>query len=449
MYVDGIAVGKGTFGDVWKGTHKLAPARRAHERGEGWYTVAIKKTAPTVLDRRGGKRIWTYDEVEHLCQEVKTLLRLQEGEPSTSCILYLYEYYWTYNQSTGQGDLYLVTELLGQELDQWRQSQTSILESSVKQIASVLLNALDFLSSRQVAHRDLKLQNVLFRINGDFETLKIVDFGLAKVLEGKEKANDFCGSLGYIAPEIYMSKPYRYEVDMFAFGVMLFRLLSAQRPFSSPNPEKLRSDTINLRYKIEGKIWEGISPEALKLVRNLLIGPEQRYTAVQASNHRWFVAREDSVLYVDQHKKPSSRTNLEQHDGDVADQPSYSQVIALVSRRRAFLKTTRQCQKPLTSVELLSNTNAFGCLLVVSRTRKTSSTKRWIRLLGRGGSRDGSKVAVVPKQVLGKNCRRTNWREKCRIDLSRRNSSQFSRSYSKAYRKYVVVHRKGLSQTHS
>jgi serine/threonine protein kinase len=38
-----------------------------------------------------------------------------------------------------------------------------------------------------VVHRDLKLQNILFRVNGDFRTLKLVDFGLAKVLEANEK----------------------------------------------------------------------------------------------------------------------------------------------------------------------------------------------------------------------------------------------------------------------
>jgi serine/threonine protein kinase len=120
---------------------------------------------------------------------------------------------------------------------------------------------------------------------------------------------------------------------MFAFGVILFRLLSAQRPFSSANPEKLRSDTINLRYKIEGKNWEGISSDALKLVRQLLIGPEQRYTASQAANHRWFVSQEDSLLVVDYGK--SSLLSPDQNgEARRADETSYSHVIALVSSTR-------------------------------------------------------------------------------------------------------------------
>jgi serine/threonine protein kinase len=236
----------------------------------------------------------------------------------------MYEYYWTYNQSNGKGTLHMVTELLGQELEVWRQNQPALLESTVKKISGVILNALDYISSRKVIHRDIKLQNILFRVNGDIKTLKLVDFGLAKIIEGNEKASDFCGSLGYIAPEIYEQSPYRYEVDMFAFGIILFRLLSGVRPFSAANAEKLRNDTVNLRYKIEGRNWEGISPNALKLVRNLLIGQQQRFTAEQAINHEWFTDNSvaDSVLVPD---FTMSHDNVQ----DNADE-NYSQVIALV-----------------------------------------------------------------------------------------------------------------------
>ena len=143
-------------------------------------------------------------------------------------------------------------------------------------------------------------------------------------MEGNDKASDFCGSLGYIAPEIYEQKPYRYEVDMFAFGIILFRLLSGVRPFSAVNAEKLRNDTVNLRYKIEGRNWEGVSHNALKLVRNLLIGQQQRFTAEQAINHEWFTenAVADSVLVPD---FTMSHDNVQENDDE-----NYSQVIALV-----------------------------------------------------------------------------------------------------------------------
>jgi len=194
VYILGQEVGKGAFGAVCKSKHRIKP-----KNGEiaAWQHVAIKKTEPTVLDKQNGP-IRTYRDVEANCAEIRTLIRLREAYPEMSPVLYLYEYFWKYERR--QCELYMVSELLGQELDQWRQQQNVFMESSAKKIATVLLNAIDFMHSREVVHRDLKLQNVLFRVKNDFNTLKIVDFGLAKTLDNNATARDFCGSLGYIAP---------------------------------------------------------------------------------------------------------------------------------------------------------------------------------------------------------------------------------------------------------
>jgi hypothetical protein len=122
----------------------------------------------------------------------------------------------------------------------YRQNKPTLLESTVNQISRVILNALHYISSRNVVHRLIKPRNILFRVNGDIRTLKLASFGLAKIIEGNEMASDFCGSLGYIAPEIYEQKPYRYEVDMFAFVIILFRLLSGVHPFCMANAEKFQ-----------------------------------------------------------------------------------------------------------------------------------------------------------------------------------------------------------------
>jgi serine/threonine protein kinase len=225
----------------------------------------------------------------------------------------MHEYYWTYN--TGKGTLHIVTEFLGQELEVWRRSQPRLLESTVKEISSVILNALTYISARNIIHRDIKLSNILFRVDGDVQTLKLVDFGLAKNIDEGEEASGFCGTLGYIAPEIYEQKAYRFEVDMFAFGVILFRLLSGVRPFSQTNESRLANDTVNLRYNVEGRRWEGISRNALNLVRNLLIGQHQRLTAQQAIDHEWFSdnSMEGAILIPDITMSHDNQNNDENH----------------------------------------------------------------------------------------------------------------------------------------
>jgi serine/threonine protein kinase len=155
--------------------------------------VAIKQTKPNGLDLRSGGAIQTPEDFEDRCQEIKALIRLQEGSPTTSRVLYMYEYFL----STGK-DVYLVTELLGQELDEWKAHCEVFTERMAIDISRTILQSIDFCVSRGVVHRDIKLQNVLFRINGNFRTLKLVDFGLAHVLSEDEddRLRDFCGSIG-------------------------------------------------------------------------------------------------------------------------------------------------------------------------------------------------------------------------------------------------------------
>lgn len=301
-----MQIGEGGFGKVFIAQHVQSDRYRPKQ----W---AVKFTSPTIFDTRSAPApLDSYDRIEKRCQEIKTLLRLREARNLP--VLYLHEYFWTYDQRHGKHRLFLVTELLGQQVDKWLQENPVSHESTVQQISLTLINALAFIHEKGVVHRDIKLQNVLFRRNGDFKTLKIVDFGLAKVLDG-EQANEFCGSLGYISPEMYLDQPYGYEVDMFAMGGIIFRLLSGTRPFGSTkktdaNQRRLQRVTINLQYKIQGTVWENVSPEARNIVRKLLIGREERLTAEQALNHEWFKRQDEvSMLHPDRSEADGFKGN--------------------------------------------------------------------------------------------------------------------------------------------
>ena len=94
----------------------------------------------------------------------------------------------------------------------------------VKQIAS----ALSYCHKKNVVHRDIKPENVL--ISKEFK-VKIIDFGFAVLLSPGNQLNVFCGTPTYMAPEIINKSNYSFPVDVWALGVLIYKILTLDYPF--------------------------------------------------------------------------------------------------------------------------------------------------------------------------------------------------------------------------
>uniref|UniRef100_A0A673IFX8 Protein kinase C n=1 Tax=Sinocyclocheilus rhinocerous TaxID=307959 RepID=A0A673IFX8_9TELE len=103
--------------------------------------------------------------------------------------------------------------------------------------AAEIVCGLQFLHSKGIVYRDLKLDNILLDIDGH---IKIADFGMCKEnMFGEARTCTFCGTPDYIAPEILLGQKYGTSVDWWSFGVLLYEMLIGQSPFHGHEEEEL------------------------------------------------------------------------------------------------------------------------------------------------------------------------------------------------------------------
>ncbi|KAG9259766.1 testis-specific serine/threonine-protein kinase 6-like [Astyanax mexicanus] len=107
-----------------------------------------------------------------------------------------------------------------------------------KQWFSQLLSAMVYLHQQDIAHRDLKSENVLLTADN---RIKLADFGLAFVGEGfPNMTNTYCGTLQYTAPEVILGLPYDpMKSDVWSLGVILYEMVTGDLPFDTTNVRKL------------------------------------------------------------------------------------------------------------------------------------------------------------------------------------------------------------------
>jgi calcium/calmodulin-dependent protein kinase I len=82
-------------------------------------------------------------------------------------------------------------------------------------------------------HRDIKPENILLSETSGYPTVKLIDFGLSRLVGPTDNCNVACGTLGYVAPEVLKEGGYGKQVDIWSIGIVLHLMLRGILPFES------------------------------------------------------------------------------------------------------------------------------------------------------------------------------------------------------------------------
>jgi len=256
-------IGKGAFGKVYLGIHKLSGIE-----------VAIKTIdKSSICDERTRRKVFqevfVMKRINH-----KNVIKLLEVFESPQHLMIVLEY-------AGGGDLL-----------QHVRSRIKLSEAEAKLIFHQVVLGVKACHDKLVIHRDLKLDNVL--INTNLTEAKLCDFGVARTAKNGERVKEQCGTPAYLAPEIIADTDYEpFLVDLWSLGVVLYTMLCGTVPFKASS----LADLHKLILKCDYVLPDWLSYEARDLIVRMLNPiPQHRIKLEAILDHRWFyIFDEESI----------------------------------------------------------------------------------------------------------------------------------------------------------
>ncbi len=189
-------------------------------------------------------------------------------------------------------EICIVTDYIrGISLHQFVKQQCTnrqVKEPTCRRFFKQITEAFDYLHHKGIAHRDVKLDNIL--IEDSTNMIKIIDFGFAAFCNDSQKHKIFCGTPSYMAPELVRKHEYDgREVDMWALGVLLYALLAGTFPFRGQNEKDLYSKIMRANFKFP----EMMSRDARQIIQKLIcVDSRKRYKASDLIREPWIKCKD-------------------------------------------------------------------------------------------------------------------------------------------------------------
>ena len=271
-------------------------------------------------------------QTDRLFEEIEILRKLEHPN-----IMKIYEYY------IDPKNIYIISEFIdeGDLLGKLRKLQ-AMSELVVKFLMGQIFDALAYLHANRVFHGDIKLENIMLYktsrkrmkrftvINRDLYAdnklqnaiennqgqnsdyvedmsnyeIKLIDFGCSRYLKRK-KHNMLSGIVGtslYCSPEV-IDNSYDEKSDEWSCGVLMYILLSGDKPFEGETEEEIFSNVKQYKINFNRDEFKNISDNCLDLMKRLLNPKKQnRITALEALRHPFFTERLNPMKILTQHK---------------------------------------------------------------------------------------------------------------------------------------------------
>jgi serine/threonine-protein kinase len=235
----------------------------------------VYKGLDTALDREVAVKVLH----PHLANKVESRRRLEREAKAVARlhhpnILEVFDY-----AGEATAEAFIVTEYIrGQTLRQFLAEESlqppEVAAMVVHEIASALSHAHD----SGILHRDLKPENVMVRQDG---VLKLMDFGIAKILDRDEKmtmTGALVGSPAHMAPEIIEGEPAGAEADVFSLGTMLYLFATGKLPFTAPNTTATLKKILDCVYDDPRQLVPTVSDDLAEIIGTCLQRqPSARY----------------------------------------------------------------------------------------------------------------------------------------------------------------------------
>jgi len=171
-------------------------------------------------------------------------------------------------------------------------AESAFTEREAAGIMSDIGSAIKYLHDHNIAHRDVKPENLLYSCKGSGGVLKLTDFGFAKLTTTVNSLNTPCYTPYYVAPEVLGSENYDKSCDMWSIGVIMYILLCGFPPFYSNHglaiSPGMKKRIRNGQYTFPSPEWEAVSEQAKTLIRKLLnTDPEKRIKIKEFMKTSW------------------------------------------------------------------------------------------------------------------------------------------------------------------